>query len=84
MDDQGELMACMHCGCFVKRLTFDCDFRVGTRLQRVLKPIFMFDRLFCSADMWVVLRLCHTAYVGNITQRLNENVEYIKHKWKCN
>lgn len=44
----------------VHRLTLDCDFRVGTRLQRVLKPMFMFDRLFCSADMYVVLRLCHT------------------------
>lgn len=52
----------------VHRLTFDCDFRVGTRLQRVLKPMFMFDRLFCSADMYVVLRLCHTKALG-ISQR---------------
>lgn len=38
-------------------LIFDWDLSVGTRLQSVLKPMFMFDLLFCSADMCVVLRL---------------------------
>lgn len=45
---------------YVNRLTFDCDFSAGTRLPSVLKPIFMLHRLFCSADMWVVRRFCHT------------------------
>lgn len=44
----------------VQGLALDCDFRVGTRLQRVLKPNLMCVRLFCSADMCVVLRLCQT------------------------
>ncbi len=60
----------------VHRLTFDCDFRVGTRLQSVLKPMFMFDRLFCSADMCVVLRLCHTTAEETL-HRLTEKVSHI-------
>lgn len=48
-------------------LTFDWVFRVGTRLQSVLKPMLMWDRLFCSADMCVDLRVCRSSG-GTITK----------------
>lgn len=52
-------------------LTFDWVFRVGTRPQSVLKPMLMWDRLFCSADMCVDLRVCHSSG-GRITEVNNE------------
>lgn len=47
-------------------LTFDWVFRVGTRLQSVLKPMLMWLRLFCSEDMCVDLWPCHTASVETL------------------
>lgn len=50
-------------------LTLDCDLRAGTRLQSVLKPNLMCVRLFCSAEMWVVLRPCGVAVRGAVRGR---------------
>lgn len=38
----------------------DWHFKVVTRLWRVSKPILMLNRLFCSAEIWVILRLLST------------------------
>lgn len=43
---------------------------MGTRSQSVLKPFFMFDLLFCSADMCTVLRHCQTTAVETLHRGL--------------
>lgn len=64
-----------HRGNQTRTLTFDWVFRVGTRLQSVLKPMLMWLRLFCSEDMCVDLWPCHTASV-EISPKGTENMDF--------